>query len=122
MARPVHFEIFANDPKAAAAFYQQVFGWEITACEGPQPYLLVKTGPQEAMGINGGIGHRSLAQPVINTVAVESLDAALAKVEAAGGKTVQGPHDIPGIGRHAYCADPEGTLFGILQPSMRKSG
>jgi uncharacterized protein len=122
MARPVHFEIFANEPKAVAAFYQQVFGWEITAWEGPQPYWLVTTGPQETMGINGGIAHRSLPQAVINTVAVESIDDALANVEAAGGKTVQGPHDIPGIGRHAYCADPEGTLFGILQPSMREPG
>jgi uncharacterized protein len=119
MARPVHFEIFANEPETVAAFYRQVFGWEITAWPGPQPYWLVNTG-QEAMGINGGIGHRSLSQPVINTVAVDSIDDALAKVAAAGGKTVQAPHDIPGVGRHAYCADPEGTLFGVLQPSMRE--
>ncbi len=122
MARPVHFEIFANDPQAAAAFYRDVFGWEISAWEGPQSYLLVNTGPQESMGINGGIAQRSMPQPVINTVAVESLDAAMAKVKAAGGKTVQGPNEIPGIGRHAYCADPEGTLFGLLQPIMRKPG
>jgi predicted enzyme related to lactoylglutathione lyase len=28
-----------------------------------------------------------------------------------------GPNEIPGVGLHAYCADPEGNLFGILQPA-----
>ena len=41
----------------------------------------------------------------------------LEKVEAAGGKKVHGPNEIPGVGVHAYCADPEGNLFGILQPA-----
>jgi predicted enzyme related to lactoylglutathione lyase len=38
MPRVVHFEIAANDPDKAAAFYQEVFGWKITKWEGPQEY------------------------------------------------------------------------------------
>ena len=34
MPRVVHFEIAADDPDKAAAFYQEVFGWKIVKWEG----------------------------------------------------------------------------------------
>jgi predicted enzyme related to lactoylglutathione lyase len=115
MNRPVHFEILADEPKKVAEFYGKLFGWKVASWEGPQAYWLVKTGEQDAPGINGGIMHRHLGQAVINTVEVESLEAMLAKLETAGGKKVHGPEEIPGIGLHVYCADPEGNLFGMIQ-------
>jgi predicted enzyme related to lactoylglutathione lyase len=119
MSRPVHFEILANDPEKIAAFYRDVLGWQVATWGGPQNYWLVTTGPEGTLGINGGIMHRHFPQAVINTVGVASLEAAIAKVEAAGGKKVQGPNEIPGIGLHAYCTDPEGNYFGLLQPVGR---
>ena len=119
MTRPVHFEILADDPEKVGAFYREVLGWEISSWEGPQPYWLVTTGPEGVPGINGGIMHRHFSQPVINTIEVDSLDEILPKVEAAGGKTVQGPNEIPGRGLHAYCEDPEGNLFGVLEPGLQ---
>lgn len=116
MNRPVHFEILSNDPEKSTAFYQAVFGWEIATWSGPQTYWLTHTG-EDAGGIDGGFMHRHFEQPVINTVAVASLEDTFAKVEAAGGKKVHGPNEIPGVGLHAYCADVDGTLFGILQPA-----
>jgi predicted enzyme related to lactoylglutathione lyase len=117
MSRPVHFEILTDDPQKVAAFYESVLGWKIAAWEGAgEPYWLVTTGPNETPGIDGAIMGRSFQQAVINTVAVESLQEMVDKVQAAGGKLVQGPNDIPSVGRHAYCSDPEGTLFGLLQP------
>ena len=117
MTRPIHFEILADDPEKVAAFYREIFGWEISSWQGPLSYWLVTTGAEGTPGINGGIMHRHLPQAVINTVEVESLDAMLAKLETLGGKKVHGPEEIPGIGLHAYCADPEGNLFGMLQPA-----
>ena len=39
MKRPVHFEILADSPENVAAFYNQVFDWEIaTWGEGEQTY------------------------------------------------------------------------------------
>jgi predicted enzyme related to lactoylglutathione lyase len=125
MNRPVHFEILADDPGKVADFYQKVLDWKITTWQGPQTYWLVTTGPEGSRGINGGIMKRHFSQAVINTVAVQSLDETVMKIEAEGGKKVHGPNEIPGIGLHAYCADPEGNLFGILQPdlaSMQASG
>jgi uncharacterized protein len=117
MNRPVHFEILADDPEASASFYREVFGWETATWEGPQTYWMVTTGPAGTVGIDGGIMHRHLAQSVINTIQVESLEATLGRVEAVGGTKVMGPHEVPGVGMHAYCADPEGTLFGVLEPA-----
>jgi len=53
--------------------------------------------------------------PAIFRIALER-----AGVEAAGGTKIHGPSEIPGVGTHAYCADPEGTMFGLLQPVERK--
>ena len=46
---------------------------------------------------------------------VDSLDETLAKVTAAGGKLVFGPNEIPYVGTHAYCEDPQGNLFGVIE-------
>ena len=117
MRRPVHFEILSKEPKKIGDFYRALFGWKIASWDGPQSYWLINTGDQGAPGINGGLMERHFDQAVINTVEVESLDAMLAKLETIGGKKVHGPEEIPGIGRHVYCADPEGNLLGMIQPA-----
>jgi predicted enzyme related to lactoylglutathione lyase len=117
MTRPVHFEILAEDPEKVATFYRRVLGWEIASWgQGEQSYWLVDTGPEDAPGINGGIMHQELPQAVINTMEVASLADTLDKVKAAGGKIVHGPNEVTGVGMHAYCADPEGILFGLMEP------
>jgi predicted enzyme related to lactoylglutathione lyase len=65
--------------------------------------------------------HRHFSQPVINTIEVESLEEMLTKVEEAGGKKLQGPVEIPEVGLHAYCQDPEGNIFGLIQPAADES-
>ena len=117
MKRPVHFEILADSPEKVSAFYSEVLEWEVNRWgEGEQTYWLLTTGPDETPGINGAIMGRSFEQAVINTIEVESLEETLKKVSAAGGKTVHGPNEVPGVGVHAYCADPEGNLFGLMEP------
>ena len=118
MKRPVHFEILADDPKKVAEFYASVFDWEIADWEGgEQTYWLATTGPDNEPGINGGFMSRAFDQAVINTLEVESLEETMRSIETAGGKVVHGPNDVPGVGRHAYFADPEGNLFGVMQPA-----
>jgi uncharacterized protein len=117
MSRPIHFEILGDEPEKLAKFYQGLFGWEMAGWGGPQDYWLVTTGPEGTPGINGGLMRRHFPQAVINTISVESLETAIAKVEELGGKKVHGPHEIPGVGLHAYCTDPEGNYFGVIQPA-----
>jgi predicted enzyme related to lactoylglutathione lyase len=106
MNRVVHFEVGAQDPARAAAFYQNAFGWEIKKWEGP------KNEP----GIDGGIlRHQDGAARTVNTVGVDSIEDAAAKVVAAGGKVVVQKMAVPGVGWLAYCTDTEGGIFGIFK-------
>ena len=117
MNRPVHFEILADDPVKVGEFYKEVFNWEInTWGGGEQTYWLVKTGSEDKPGIDGGIMGREFDQAVINTLETNSLSETTKKIEEAGGKIIHGPNEIPGVGNHAYFADIEGNLFGVLQP------
>jgi uncharacterized protein len=123
MPRVVHFEIHADDPERAAKFYQSIFGWEITKWAGPMDYWLVKTGPDNQPGINGGILRRHA--PIsdgcgviayVCTIDVPSVDDYLQKITAAGGLLALPKMPIPGVGWLAYAKDPEGNVFGIMQP------
>lgn len=115
MSRPVHFELLADDPERVAAFYRDALGWEISSWDD-QTYWLVTTGEVGTPGIDGGIMHRQFPQPVINTIEVDALDEAIERVRTAGGRLVHGPTEVPDVGMHAYCADPEGTFFGLMEP------
>ena len=115
MSRVVHFEIPVNDPARARAFYEHVAGWQFQSW-GDQPYWLATTGPDAAPGIDGALTPRSsdYAATVL-TVQVESLDAALGRVEHAAGRILQPRHGVPGVGWVALCADTEGNVFGLLE-------
>ncbi len=65
------------------------------------------------MGIDGGMMTRP--GPVTNTMAVEDLDATLAKVEQGGGVIVVPKMEIPNVGWLAYFKDTEGNIFGAMQ-------
>ncbi len=115
MARVVHFEIPADNPERAVEFYTKAFGWQIQKWGGPMDYWLVSTGTGEP-GINGGIMKRMHpGGSTVNTIGVELLEQSVAAVEAGGGKVVAPKMAVPGIGWLAYCVDPEGNQFGIMQ-------
>lgn len=116
MGRVVHFEIPADNPERAVKFYTKAFGWEIKKWEGPMEYWLVMTGPTDQLGIDGGLMRRNpMVKSTVNTVDVASLDEAMKKVVAGGGKIVQPKTAVPGVGWMCYCADTEGNLFGMMQ-------
>jgi predicted enzyme related to lactoylglutathione lyase len=116
MPRVVHFEISADDPQRAIQFYENAFGWKIEKWSGPTDYWLVMTGPQDEPGIDGGLTKRnSPEERVTNTIDVDSVEAYVDKVVAAGGQVVVPPHAVPGVGYLAYCADTEGNVFGLMQ-------
>jgi hypothetical protein len=117
MPRPIHFEIPADDPARAIAFYEAVFGWRFSKWEGPMSYWLITTGAEGEPGINGGLMPRQHPdQPCVNTIGVADVDASVAVVERSGGQVAVPKMAIPGVGWLAYCKDTEGHIFGIMQP------
>jgi uncharacterized protein len=116
MSRVIHFEIPASDPESAANFYKKAFGWKIEKWPGPTDYWMVITGADGAPGINGGLLRKQAPTvATTNTIGVESVDAAVAAVQGAGGKLLAPKMPIPTVGYFAYCEDPEGNVFGVMQ-------
>jgi len=116
MPRVIHFEIPADKPERAVQFYKDVFGWQFQKWEGPQEYWVVTTGANEQPGINGGL----LPRPhpgagTVNTIDVSSVDDAVKKIESSGGRLTVPKMPITGVGYLAYCTDPEGNTFGVMQ-------
>jgi len=122
MNRFTHFELAADDLEKTAAFYRDVFGWQIQKWEGPVDYWLVTTGDAGTPGINGGLmqtdGHFS---GTVNTIEVDDIDAAIAKVLAHGGEIIFEKDVIPGVGYQAYFKDDSGIVVGLHQADPNAS-
>ena len=128
----VHFEIHAKELEKTQKFYQDVFGWDIIDL-GQQmgDYRSIATGKDEPgsrwTGINGGMTPRrgegpKGSEPVnacVCTIEVEDLDETPEKIQKAGGTMAVDKMDVPGIGLLPYRKDPEGNIFGVLQPAKQ---
>lgn len=70
-------------------------------------------------GVGGGLMRCRDGMPAYVTIyiAVEDLDATLAKVTDLGGTPLVPPTPIPGVGSFALFQDPEGNTIGILHPA-----
>jgi predicted enzyme related to lactoylglutathione lyase len=114
--RPIHFEMHSPDPAAAQQFFGEVFGWQFNKWDGPLEYWLITTGDGKHSGIDGGLLRSQDGQArTVNTLSVEDVDAFVAKVVAAGGTIAVPKMAIAGVGWLAYCIEPTGNLFGIMQ-------
>ena len=92
-------------------FYSKVFGWTFQKWDGPMDYWMATTGPEGTPGINGRVGRREAGKPAhtINTIAVDSIDEAIAAIKAAGRQDRDGQHEIPGVGIFVHASDTEGN-------------
>ena len=126
MSRVVHFEIQVDDIERAKAFYAAVFGWEYQdwgAVTG-SPYFGIITGPDDQMGINGGMLQRPVPAPApevgtnayVCTMGVADYDATHEKILAAGGIVALPKMALTGMAWQGYYIDTEGNTFGIHQP------
>ncbi len=122
MPRVVHFEIHAENPERAVAFYTKMFGWTITRWDVAE-YWMINTGPDSQPGIHGGLLRRRGPAPAdgqavnafVCTVDVPNVDEYLAKATASGGTIALPKMAVPGVGWLAYAKDTEGNIFGMMQ-------
>lgn len=114
--RPVFFEFHSQDPEATQEFFEDVFDWQIAAFPDVEDYFVATTGDPGQPGIDGGImKSRDSASRTTITVDVENLDASIAEAMVRGGVLVVPKMAIPGVGYVAYCVEPGGVLFGMVQ-------
>src|SRR5207245_3106460 len=124
MNRVTYVEIYTDDPEAVRPFYRQVFGWKFNKFEGgPIEYWLVTTGDDKEPGINGGITRPREGQSsgTLNTIAVESLDRTMKKIEQRGGKICVQKMSIPKIGSIDYAEDTNSNIIGIIERDTKSN-
>ena len=115
----VWHDLFTSNRRQAMEFYEAVAGWSYQIEHAPdfvwgggeKDFILALYGDEAGAGFaetpagykNGWIAY----------IEVPDVDAAVNRVVALGGKTVQEPFEVPGVGRNALVRDPCGALFGL---------
>jgi len=127
MATVAHFEIHASNPELLVEFYSRLFGWRFESWGPPGQYWVIRTKQDgDERGSDGGLVPRKGdrpgdAQPVsayVVTIDVASATNTLTLVEELGGVVVVPLRAVVGVGLHAYAKDPDGNIFGIMEPAL----
>lgn len=122
----IWYELLTKDARAAKAFYDSVVGWNIDAepAPGGMDYRMINA----ADGAAGGVMQLDAemlangARPVwLGYLGVDDVDASVAAIVAAGGKVHLPAFDIPGVGRLAMVADPQGVPFYVMRGASTES-
>jgi uncharacterized protein len=119
----VWYELMTSDSQSAEDFYKHVVGWGARDAGMPKlRYTLFTAGTApvagcmalspEAVAAGGRPGW-------LGYVGVADVDADVARVKQAGGKVHHAPADIPGVGRFAVVADPQGAVFALFTTSIQ---
>jgi uncharacterized protein len=115
----VWYEYMGDDLNAAVDFYVPVVGWTAKdAGMAEFAYEIVSAGSTMVAGMmHIPAEARAMgARPSwLGYIWVEDVDKALPKLTAAGGKVFKQPADIPGVGRFAVVADPDGAAFMLFR-------
>lgn len=117
---PCWYELGTSDLDAAGGFYRRIFGWEVvdSGMDGFD-YRLARSDDDMVAGLMSNAGQEGSPPPNwLIYFAVDDCDRSAADIGAAGGSVLKQPADIPGTGRYAVVADPQGAVFGLLQPDM----
>jgi predicted enzyme related to lactoylglutathione lyase len=114
---PAWFELLTKDHASATAFYRTVFGWDTSTLHDTDEfrYTTANDGETQLAGVMDAAAFLPEGVPSHWSVyfAVESTDAALARLTELGGSIEQPAEDTP-YGRLATAADPMGARFKLL--------
>ena len=111
-------ELRAREHGAAFGFYSDLFGWSRgTAMDmGPMgTYQVFGYDGADRGGIMNAPG--DMHPSWLFYFVVEGLDAALDRVEAAGGTVLHGPQEVPGGAWILMGRDPQGAQFALVSPT-----
>lgn len=122
----IWYELMTTDPDGAKTFYEPITGWTIAPMGGAHGDYRSISSPDSALAGLLPLNQHMLdngARPTwLMYIGVDDVDATAAAIEAEGGKTYLAPADIPGIGRFAMLADPQGAPFYIMTPIPPEGG
>jgi uncharacterized protein len=116
---PCWYELGTNDLDGAGRFYSSVLHWTVADAGMPAFTYHLATASDGAMVAGLMSNAHQDGSPPPNWVVyftTRDCDETAASIRNAGGSVFVEPSDIPGTGRFAVVSDPQGAVFGILQP------
>ncbi len=115
---PIWYELMSHAPDPAQDFYRAVMGWAFDKPAGGMDRDYRTFAATDGEGVSG-VMKAPKAAPFVPIWAVyfgvADVDAAAAKVKSLGGSVDMEPQDIPGVGRFAFVADPQGARFYLMR-------
>ena len=118
-------ELMTPEPDAAIRFYGQVVGWSIEQFPGMPDYRMWTSGGKQRGGVmrqSEEERRRGLAPHWLMYVAVPDVDATIRQAESLGGRVRVPAKSVPGVGRYAILADPQGIVFSLYTPESPRDG
>ncbi len=114
-------ELTTRDPKKAEAFYTALFGWtaQHSAPAAVQDYTQFSVAGTPAIGMMEMPADMPASIPSfwMPYFQVDDVDAATRTATTHGAAVMRPPADIPGTGRFAILADPQGAAFAVFTRS-----
>ncbi|MFL6806868.1 MAG: VOC family protein [Xanthobacteraceae bacterium] len=114
-------ELFAADWEKALAFYNELFGWQKADADVGElgTYQLFSAGGQTI----GGMVSKPPTIPApfwLFYFNAGDIDAAAQRVNAGGGRILDGPLEVPAGSWIVRCEDPQGAIFALEGIKARK--
>jgi predicted enzyme related to lactoylglutathione lyase len=118
----IWYELMTIDPDAAQRFYSDVVGWKVAPFgDGEGMDYRILSAPDGDVGgimkLPSGVEAGGMEPGWFGYIGVDDVDPAAEKLRQAGGAVHMAPQDIPGVGRIAFVADPQGVCFYIMRGS-----
>ncbi|RWM11577.1 MAG: VOC family protein [Mesorhizobium sp.] len=118
------YELMTTDLDAAEAFYTAVVGWRAEPFDkapGMPRYIVMNSsvrGVGGLMTMPEDAVKMGMPPAWLGYIYTKDVDASTKALQDAGGSVHRAPDDIPGVGRFAVVADPQGATFMFLQPNQ----
>ncbi len=114
----VWHNLVTGDGEAAREFYGELFGWEFEV-KDDGGYSVIRYQGRNLGGIldTSKDGKMSKRGHWLSAMSVPNLKASLAAVSKAGGKQLESPIDVSGVGRVVTVEDADGAVLHLLESS-----
>ena len=116
----IWYELLTPDQDAARSFYEKVVGWTIDkAADNEMDYRMINSASGPIAGsitLTADMQSGGMQPCWLGYITVDNVDEVAEATTAAGGKIHMEPHDLEGVGRIAFLADPSDALFYVMKP------
>jgi uncharacterized protein len=115
------YELITPDPDGAQTFYAPMLGWTVRRTSMPDlDYRLAATAGGDVAGIvqtpANEAGDAAMPPAWFGYIGVDDVDKMARSFTDGGGAVHMPPWNVPGVGRMAFLADPQGAHFGLVGP------